>query len=505
MNQLTAAFVVPGEEEVAQARAAVSTVVKVLQKVPEVKVDRVHVGGSFGRKTSVKGRFDVDLSVFVNGLDPDPHEAATVLQAAASRLEVCMAVPVRQKPGMRMLEFTWDELEVDLCLVQNVARWYNWNKAAKQVEVLVGPLLRMTDAEVAALEDQAGPNRARERGVGEALTAFVKAQPGTATEAVRLFKAWVKCGLGERGLLDPSKLPSVALELLLLHAFLEEERAPSSEFDGISPGRSLLLRTFLGALDTASRLDEPGGGPVVMLDAGALGYRREQGERFRACWGAEGPFVIHPIDPTCNVAKARDDGRPAWDWPALALEARALLTVVRHTSLETLLSYSTLGAALDRLAALDPEPEREPELEAPPTPGRRQTRLPPCGGGAGALEAAAREDYRGWMERREEEEEEDGEENAGWLASEDAEEDCSWLGHEEGGGEGGEAPEPWHECDEGPRAWVEEVEDDGGEWWEAQAAAAEEPWEGPWLASEVAEEDVDWLTSVEAEAEADWY
>ncbi len=29
----------------------------------------MHVGGSFGRRTSVRGRFDVDLLVFVNDLD----------------------------------------------------------------------------------------------------------------------------------------------------------------------------------------------------------------------------------------------------------------------------------------------------------------------------------------------------------------------------------------------------------------------------------------------------
>lgn len=36
---------------------------------PLLQVDRVHVGGSLGRRTSVQRRFDVDLLVFVNGLD----------------------------------------------------------------------------------------------------------------------------------------------------------------------------------------------------------------------------------------------------------------------------------------------------------------------------------------------------------------------------------------------------------------------------------------------------
>lgn len=36
---------------------------------PDRQVDRVHVGGSFGRRTSVRGCFDVDLLVFINDLD----------------------------------------------------------------------------------------------------------------------------------------------------------------------------------------------------------------------------------------------------------------------------------------------------------------------------------------------------------------------------------------------------------------------------------------------------
>lgn len=52
------------------------------------------------------------------------------------------------------------------------------------------------------------------------------------------------------------------------------------------------------------RLLQPG--MVVMVDAGQeLGYRRSQGMRFRPTWGPHPPFVIHPIDPTCNAARVR--------------------------------------------------------------------------------------------------------------------------------------------------------------------------------------------------------
>ncbi|KAG2494106.1 hypothetical protein HYH03_007745 [Edaphochlamys debaryana] len=349
VNQLPTIYVIPSDEEVRAASRAIATVARVLYGVPRVRVDRVHVGGSFGRKTSVKGRFDVDLSVFVNRFNPerDPKGAAEALEAAALQLEQHTGVNVTRRPGVYMVQLTWEGVHMDVPLVRNVATDEDTDKAARQVEVLVSPLFRMTDAEIAAMAAKP-PDGMRERAVSEALTDFVKEQPKTANEATRLFKAWVKCGLAERGLLRSSKLPSVALELIVLQAFQAEQAAPSHDFDPIRPERSLLIRVFLRALNTAAQLDGPCGS-VVMLDAGALGYRREQGERFRACWGAEGPFIIHPIDPTCNVAQDPGDGHPPWDWPSLAREARALLAGLRNASLEVLLHGSSLGAALERL------------------------------------------------------------------------------------------------------------------------------------------------------------
>lgn len=68
----------------------------------------------------------------------------------------------------------------------------------------------------------------------------------------------------------------------------------------------MLLRTFLRCLRLARDLLKRSflrPAPVVMVDAGRrLGYRRKQGMRFRSSWGP-GPFIIHPIDPSCNVAR----------------------------------------------------------------------------------------------------------------------------------------------------------------------------------------------------------
>ncbi len=45
----------------------------------------MHVGGLFGRRTSVRCRFDVDLLVFVNGLDARDGERAKELLEHVSR------------------------------------------------------------------------------------------------------------------------------------------------------------------------------------------------------------------------------------------------------------------------------------------------------------------------------------------------------------------------------------------------------------------------------------
>lgn len=52
--------------------------------------------------------------------------------------------------------------------------------------------------------------------------------------------------------------------------------------------KTLLLRTFLRSLHLAGSLlgGAQGGPPLIMLDAGQhVGYRREDGKRFAACWG----------------------------------------------------------------------------------------------------------------------------------------------------------------------------------------------------------------------------
>ncbi|KAG2494109.1 hypothetical protein HYH03_007748 [Edaphochlamys debaryana] len=362
VSLLPSQLALPFPEEMERADGAVDKVARIMQRLSFVKVDRVHVGGSYGRGTTVRGHVDAELTVFVNRLNPAADtdvgmqellQSPWTLERTARFVEWQLGVPVTRRQDAQQLQLTLDGVELAVALAQNACRAgeaaAGVDRVARQAEALVAPLLRLPDAAAVAAAGVA-PGRTRDRALVEALTGLIWNVPPPVNYAIRLFIAWVTCGLAARGLLSSSTLPTVALELIVLHAFHAECSEPSHDLDRLPPGRSLLLRTFLRALDTASRLDEPGGGPVVMLDAGALGYRREEGERFRACWGTEGPFVIHPIDPTCNVARSSGGAHVAWDWAGLAREAGALLAVLRRESLAALLGASTLGAALESLA-----------------------------------------------------------------------------------------------------------------------------------------------------------
>ncbi len=50
----------------------------------------MHKGGSFGRRTSVRCRFDVDLLVFVNGLDCRDMDQVDELLLHVGAVHKCM-------------------------------------------------------------------------------------------------------------------------------------------------------------------------------------------------------------------------------------------------------------------------------------------------------------------------------------------------------------------------------------------------------------------------------
>ncbi|GFR42301.1 hypothetical protein Agub_g3201, partial [Astrephomene gubernaculifera] len=176
-------LVTPSDEENEASREAVDRVARTLHALDEVSVDRVHKGGSFGRKTSVRGRFDVDLPVFANNLPADPASSVVLMRQKLGVKEVQLKIE------KNLLQFEADGVDMDVLLLHNLAKGQpaGVDKAQVHVAALVAPLLGMTDAQIAALA-AAPPDGARERGVVESLTKFVGDQHTVANQAVRLFK-----------------------------------------------------------------------------------------------------------------------------------------------------------------------------------------------------------------------------------------------------------------------------------------------------------------------------
>ncbi|KXZ48813.1 hypothetical protein GPECTOR_25g398 [Gonium pectorale] len=302
-----------------------------------IPIDRIRKGGSLGRRTLVAGNFDVDLLLFINGPLQYPGnwsrgEQLKLLKQVREWLRKNSYPAVVEEEGTQyddVLQVLVDEVEVDVLLVPNMAR---------------------------------ADTRA---GVAESYTAFVADTPNGVKSVVRLLKAWYKYGLTTEkgsvwaGSVHPAKVPSVALELLALAAFQREAPPGSRErqaLDAASPAprhgtptaaavSSLrIFRTALRLLVEAVKERH-----VVTVDAGRWGCSRGTAMEFQHVWGDDEVRIIHPIDPTCNVARWRKRNP---DWRALASEAQALLKVLEQEPLEALLNASTLGAALRRLAAI---------------------------------------------------------------------------------------------------------------------------------------------------------
>lgn len=125
-NQLPP-LVCPKPDEDREARAAVDRVVRVLQgQLPKpTRVDRVHKGGSFGRRTSVRDRYDVDLPVFVNGLDyQDKDQVDKLLMHVEEALKaegVADDGHIEKKPDRCMVHLWSKGWWMDVLLLRNEA------------------------------------------------------------------------------------------------------------------------------------------------------------------------------------------------------------------------------------------------------------------------------------------------------------------------------------------------------------------------------------------------
>ncbi|KAG2489272.1 hypothetical protein HYH03_012292 [Edaphochlamys debaryana] len=153
--------------------------------------------------------------------------------------------------------------------------------------------------------------------------------------------------------LDVSTVPncgigSVALEVLALAA--HQQLRWQQKWQGYSRKDSPKVyqaRLFQAALSLLVEAVEEG--RVVTVDAGTWGSPRSPLD-YQHCWAADPVKIIHPIDPTCNLAHQRPD-KPTAQWQAVAAEAKELLDTFRT---------GTLGEVLGRLGpAMQLQRDRE--------------------------------------------------------------------------------------------------------------------------------------------------
>ncbi|PNW74368.1 hypothetical protein CHLRE_13g605600v5 [Chlamydomonas reinhardtii] len=329
--------------------AAAATIHELLGQCPLITFDRFHNGGSLGRRTLVRKDFDVDLSVFVTEftgrvldywagdwsgeagerlqVDMMKDVAAWLCDQNFKAVEVehgthykhCINVKVTVRTGM----FTEADVDVDVKMAANVVRGNGRAQRDALMKQLwdTPPHLRQADP-------------AREAALAEALTAVVKEIPDWDKSVVRLLKCWYKLS----GLKDRIPfVPSVLLEVLALAAAQRLQKLPTHS------RRFRDAEAFLAALellDAAVTRRE-----VVVLEAGPVwGYTRAQAESCRHVWRNDPVVVLHPIDPTCNLAAGC-----TVEWAALADEARTLHEVVLTRSMWDLLTDSSLAPALKAL------------------------------------------------------------------------------------------------------------------------------------------------------------
>ncbi len=102
--------------------------------------------------------------------------------------------PIQLRSDLAMVQLTSRGVDMDVLLIHNEAEGAGpgVDRARVQRRVLVGPLLRASNEEIREMAP-GSVDRARERGVVEVLTGFVRGQHSTANQAVRLFKVRGPC------------------------------------------------------------------------------------------------------------------------------------------------------------------------------------------------------------------------------------------------------------------------------------------------------------------------
>ncbi|KAG2489620.1 hypothetical protein HYH03_011900 [Edaphochlamys debaryana] len=357
--QLTASTV-----EMEETRGALQRIFKLIDKT-KLQATHMYFGGSCGRGTLVAGCHDVDLIVCVRGIKnrrlayedwhKDPSVGREIRQMAKEALlRKAKAWDIRISPHEQYryaMRVTVGRVKIDLLLLPDVVP----EEIRPDVTAVPGKRLNRIDPRVnmmirAQHDVLMGPVYAdpkasrysilRERANSAALTEVVRSQPQEMRAVARAVKAW-RNSL-EVGLVPECGIGSSTLEILTLAA---HQRLVAQ---GHEPkGNVYVVELLIASLRLLAAAVE--GREVVTVDAGEWGpgcRREELVERYGHCWEDDPVRIIHPIDPTCNMARLSKGERcavrgsprnradkPEPKWGPVAAEARYLAQLLETGTL----------------------------------------------------------------------------------------------------------------------------------------------------------------------------
>ncbi|KAG2484789.1 hypothetical protein HYH03_016442 [Edaphochlamys debaryana] len=315
------------------------------------------IAGSLGRSTSVSGNFDVDVHVFVR----DQRRQLTLEDwrddrggvRTKARNQVYRALRSKQDEGFQLpgleegdvVKMTIGGRAVDLLILPDVSPQVPggyptpeaWARA--QLKATMQPVYDNPSAAVFC--------HWREKAASGAFKELMRAQPSEVTLVTQLLKAWRDDLDAGRVLGGKTGVTSVVLEVVVLAAHQKLRMALRRRYERYDVCTVQLFAEALRLLDAA--VEE---GEVITVDAGEWGPPPPLSPLdYRHCWEADPVKIIHPIDPTYNLARPRKGKRrPKWAAAAkLARHVRALF--LGGGSLKDVLVDSFLELALLTAAA----------------------------------------------------------------------------------------------------------------------------------------------------------
>ncbi|KXZ44451.1 hypothetical protein GPECTOR_67g291 [Gonium pectorale] len=297
---------------------------------PQLEVSRILEAGVHGKRTLVYDTFDADVIAHVVGFRGrqlvfplDWRNEALLFDmrlTAKAILKETTSWTVSIPQHKDVVQVYVEGVELDLMLAPDcvpAGALSGLDPVWQQHMLLMGPVYDDPEA--------AHRDALRERANAAALAECLQGQSAEVQGVVLLARAWYKLGVCD-GVEPEEHVGSGALAALVLAA----DKRLAERGHTVGQGDIYQLELFLEVLRLIDEVVTRGS--VVMVDAGEWGYRRELGMRCARNWENDKVKIIHPIDPTCNLARECSGRRRQPDWEGLASEARQLLRLASHAS-----------------------------------------------------------------------------------------------------------------------------------------------------------------------------